>query len=181
MTALAIILTGLLIALNGFFVIAEYALVRTRRARLEQDAEEGKRGARLPLHQVHDINEYVSTIQVGITMTSLAIGALGEPAFAHLFENWFGDTLSHGFAVVSSVILAYLVITSAHIVAGELVPKYYAIGHAEIVARRVARPLEVFSKLFAPFSAVLTAIANRILRVMGVDPETIGEEDTTPE
>src|SRR3954468_11554339 len=181
MTALAIVLTGLLIALNGFFVIAEYALVRTRRARLEQDAEQGKRGAKQALGQIDEINDYVSTIQVGITMASIGIGAIGEPAFASLFENWFGDAISHGLAVAVSVILAYLIITSGHIIAGELVPKYYAIGHAEIVARRVARPLEAFRVLFAPFSAVLTAIANRVLRLLGTDPETLAEEDTSPE
>jgi magnesium and cobalt exporter, CNNM family len=181
MTALAIVLTGLLIALNAFYVIAEYALVRTRRARLEQDAEEGLRGAKQALRQIDNINEYVSTIQVGITMASIGIGAVGEPAFARLFENWFPSSVSHGLAVVVAGILAYLVITSAHIVAGELVPKYYAIGHAEIVARRVARPLEFFRVLFTPFSAVLTAVANRILRLLGTDPGTLSDEDTTPE
>src|SRR3954453_7498197 len=181
MTALLIVLTALLVALNGFFVIAEYALVRSRRARLESDADEGLRGAGLAVHQLDEINEYVSTIQVGITLASIGIGALGEPAFAHLFEDWLGGALRHVAAGVLAAVLAYLIITSAHIIAGELVPKYYAIGHAEGVARRVARPLEVFSKLFAPFSAVLTAIANRILRVIGVDPESLGEEDTTPE
>src|SRR3954449_8344245 len=124
MTALLIFLTALLVGLNGFFVIAEYALVRSRRARLEADAEEGQRGARLALRQVDDINEYVSTIQVGITMASIGIGAIGEPAFAGLFEDWFGTTIGHGVAVAVSVMLAYLIITSAHIVAGELVPKY---------------------------------------------------------
>ena len=114
-------------------------------------------------------------------MASIGIGAIGEPAFAGLFEHWLGGALSHVAAVVISAIVAYLIITSAHIIAGELVPKYYAIGHAEGVARRVTRPLEVFRKLFAPFSAVLTAIANRILRLIGVDPETLGDEDTTPE
>src|SRR5213076_1309381 len=140
MTALLIFLTALLVALNGFFVIAEYALVRSRRARLEQDIEEGARGARLALHQVDEINEYVSTIQVGITLASIGIGAIGEPAFAGLFEDWLGGALSHVAAVVISAIVAYLIITSAHIIAGELVPKYYAIGHAEGVARRVAPP-----------------------------------------
>src|SRR3954467_4912660 len=181
MTALLIFLTALLVALNGFFVIAEYALVRSRRARLEQDAAEGLRGAAAAVHQIDEINDYVSTIQVGITMASIGIGAIGEPVFADLLEGVFGDTLSHGISVAISVVLAYLIITSAHIIAGELVPKYYAIGHAEIVARRVARPLELFRKLFAPFSAVLTAIANRILRLLGTDPETLSEEDTSPE
>src|SRR5436190_17662579 len=181
MTALLIVLTALLVALNGFFVIAEYALVRSRRARLEQDAEEGQRGARQAVHQLDEINDYVSTIQVSITMASIGIGAIGEPVFANLLEDWLGDTLGHAAAVAISVILAYLIITSAHIIAGELVPKYYAIGHAEGVARRTARPLEVFRVLFTPFSAVLTAIANRILRLLGTDPDTLSDEDTTPE
>src|SRR4051795_10173092 len=181
MTALAIVLPGVLIALNAFFVIAEYALVRSRRARLEQDAEEGQRGARQAVHQLDEINDYVSTIQVGITMASIGIGAIGEPVFAKLLEGWFGDTLGHAAAVAFSVVLAYLIITSGHIIAGELVPKYYAIGHAETVARRTARPLEFFRVLFTPFSAVLTAIANRILRLLGTDPETLSDDDTTPE
>src|SRR2546421_1332861 len=113
MPALLISLTALLVGLTGFFVIAEYALVRSRRARLESDAEEGQRGARLALHQVDEINEYVSTIQVGITLASIGIGALGEPAFAHLFEDWLGNTLSHVAAVVVAAVLAYLIITSA--------------------------------------------------------------------
>src|SRR3954453_2748756 len=181
MTALLIFLTALLVALNGFFVIAEYALVRSRRARLEQDAEEGLRGAAPAVHQIDEINDYVSRIQVGITMASIGIGAIGEPVFADLLEGVFGDTLSHGISVAISVVLAYLIITSAHIIAGELVPKYYAIGHAEIVARRVARPLEWFRILFTPFSAVLTAVANRVLRLLGVDPDSLADEDTTPE
>src|SRR2546425_4725719 len=180
MTALLIFLTALLVGLNGFFVIAEYALVRSRRARLEQDVEEGLRGARLALHQIDEINEYVSTIQVGITMASVGMGAIGEPAFAHLLEDPLGGPLDHGAAVALAATLAYLIITSSHIIAGELVPKYYAIGHAEGVARRVARPLEVCRVLFAPFSAGLTAIANPILRLLGVDPETPGAGDTTP-
>src|SRR5881397_2739263 len=99
MTALLIVLTALLVGLNGFFVTAEYALVRSRRARLESDAEEHKRGARLAVHQIDEINEYVSTIQVGITMASIGIGAIGEPAFAGLFENWLSGPTAHGAAV----------------------------------------------------------------------------------
>src|SRR4051794_41858674 len=126
MTALLIFLTALLVGLNGFFVIAEYALVRSRRARLKSDAEEGLRGARQALHQIDEINEYVSTIQVGITLASIGIGAIGEPAFAHVFENWFGDALGHVAAVVAFAGLAYPIITPAPIIARELGPQYYA-------------------------------------------------------
>src|SRR3954447_9089697 len=141
MTALQLVLTALLLGLNAFFVIAEYALVRARRAKLEQDANEGMKGAALAVTQIDDINESVSTIQVGITAASIGIGALGEPTIAHLLEPVLGGPLSHGAAVVISVVIAYLIITSLHIVAGELVPKYIAIAHAEGVARRTSRPL----------------------------------------
>ena len=83
MKALFIILTGLLVLVNAFFVIAEYSLVRSRRARLQAMADEGKRGARLALRQIEDIGDYIAACQVGITMASIGIGALGEPALAH--------------------------------------------------------------------------------------------------
>ena len=90
MKGLFIILTGLLVLVNAFFVIAEYALVRSSRPRLETMAEEGARGARLALSQVEQIGDYIAACQVGITMASIAIGALGEPAIAHLLEQVFG-------------------------------------------------------------------------------------------
>src|SRR3954465_11515714 len=103
MTALLLFLTALLIALNAFFVMGEYALVRSRRTRLETMREEGLRGAALALHEVDEIGDYISTVQVGITMTSIGIGALGEPVLADLFEPWLGSVLGHGLAVASSV------------------------------------------------------------------------------
>src|SRR4051812_2108892 len=181
MTALLLVLTALLIALNAFFVMGEYALVRSRRARLETMREEGLKNAGLAIEQIDEISDYISTVQVGITLTSIAIGALGEPAIAHALEPLFGDTLSHGVSVAISVIIAYLIITSAHIVAGELVPKLYAIDRAEGVARRVARPLRFFRRLFAPFIVVLTGISYRVLRRIGIDPATVAEDAATTE
>ena len=102
MKVLFIILTGLLVLLNAFFVIAEYALVRSRRPRLEALTEEGARGARLALHQLDHIGDYIAACQVGVTMCSIAIGALGEPAIAHLLEPLLGPTLGHTAAVVIS-------------------------------------------------------------------------------
>jgi CBS domain containing-hemolysin-like protein len=166
---LKLILTVVLIALNAFFVIAEYALVRSRRARLELMREEGLRGAALALRQLDAINEYISAVQIGVTMTSIGIGALGEPALAHVLKSALGSTLSHGFAVAISIVVGYVLITSAQLIAGEMVPKFYAIDRAESVARRVARPLQAFSALFHPFIVVLTRIADRILRLLGVD------------
>jgi CBS domain containing-hemolysin-like protein len=166
---LKLILTAVLIAVNAFFVIAEYALVRSRRSRLEIMREEGARGAALALEQLGNINEYISAVQIGVTMTSIGIGALGEPALADIFKGWFGDVASHGLAVVVAVVVSYLMITTAQLIAGEMVPKFYAIDRAELVARRVARPLQAFSVLFRPFILGLTAVARWILGLMGVD------------
>jgi CBS domain containing-hemolysin-like protein len=168
---LFIILTGLLVLVNAFFVIAEYALVRSRRPRLEALADEGARGARLAVSQIDQIGDYISACQVGVTMSSIAIGALGEPAIAHLLEPVFGPAIGHTAAVVIAVIVAYLLITVTQTVAGELVPKLYAIQHAESVARRIARPLQFFRMLFNPFIVVLNASSYSILRILGTDPE----------
>jgi CBS domain containing-hemolysin-like protein len=167
--ALKIILAALLVAINAFFVIAEYALVRSRRTRLEQMRDEGVKGARLALTQLADINEYISAVQIGVTLTSIGIGALGEPALADVLKGALGTALAHGAAVAISAIVAFLIISSAQLVAGEMVPKFYAIDRAESVARRVARPLQAVSVLFHPVTAVLTGIADRILRLLGVD------------
>jgi CBS domain containing-hemolysin-like protein len=179
--ALLLIATGLLVLGNAFFVIAEYALVRSRRARLEVLAEAGARGARLALAQHEQIGDYISACQVGITLTSIAIGAIGEPTIAHLLEPVLGKPISHGLSVAISVIIAYLLITSAHITVGELVPKLYAIQHAEGVARRTARPLQFFRTIFHPFIVVLTAASNRILRMLGIDPDAEVEGGTPDE
>src|SRR3954453_13470011 len=204
MTALLLFLTALLIALNAFFVMGEYALVRSRRSRLETMREDGQRGAALALHEIDEIGDYISTVQVGITMTSIGIGAVGEPVLAEALEPLFGKAIGHGIAVAISVAIAYLIITSTHIVAGELVPKLYAIDSAEsvaprlaapprllpnllpisppeAVARRLAAPLRFFRRLFAPFIFVLTAASDRILLGMGIDPDKVAEEGSTPE
>ncbi|HET6870501.1 MAG TPA: hemolysin family protein [Solirubrobacteraceae bacterium] len=181
MTALFIILTALLVLANAFFVIGEYALVRSRRARLEALADEGARGARLALTQVDHIGDYISACQVGITMASIGIGALGEPALAHLFEPIFGGVLGHAASVAVSVIIAYLLITVAQSIVGEIVPKLYTIQHAEGLARRIARPLQFFRMLFHPFILVLNWSSYSILRMLGTDPEAEPEGGTPDE
>jgi CBS domain containing-hemolysin-like protein len=180
-TALLLAITAILIAFNAFFVAAEYALVRARRARLEAMKDDGAKNVELVLTQIDDIGDYISASQVGVTLMSIAIGAVGEPAVAHALEKIFPASVSHGLAVFISVTVAYLMITSAHIVAGELVPKFYVIQHAEGVARRIARPFRFFRRLFAPFTAVLTSISEWILRRVGVDPEAAADEGGTPE
>src|SRR5438105_1608035 len=132
-------------------------------------AEQGTRGASIALGQLENINEYISAVQIGVTMTSIGIGALGTPALARLLHDALGNAISHGVAVAISVAVAYLFIAAAQLVAGEMVPKFYAIDRAESVAARVARPLRAFSVLFRPLIMGLTAVAGRILRLLGVD------------
>jgi CBS domain containing-hemolysin-like protein len=180
--ALLLLATGLLVLGNAFFVIAEYALVRSRRSRLEALAEEGARGAARALEQLDNIGDYISACQIGITFTSIGIGALGPSTIVELLAPKHGGLFAHTAGVLIGVgIVAYLVVTSAHITIGELVPKLYAIQHAEGVARRIARPLGFFRVLFHPFVVVLTAASNRILRMLGTDPEAEPEGGTPDE
>jgi CBS domain containing-hemolysin-like protein len=180
--ALLLIATGLLILGNAFFVIAEYSLVRSRRARLEQLAEEGVRGAARALTQLEHIGEYISACQVGITLTSVGIGALGPSTIVELVVPKHGGLLAHtAGAAIGVGIVAYLIITSAHITIGELVPKLFAIQHAEGVARRISGPLGFFRILFNPFVVVLTAASHWILRLLGTDPNAEPEGGTPEE
>ncbi|MHB8693142.1 MAG: hemolysin family protein [Solirubrobacteraceae bacterium] len=171
MKAVFIVLTGVLVLVNAFFVIAEYALVRSRRGRLELMAEEGARGARLALTQIDEIGDYISACQVGITMASIGIGALGEPAIAHVLEPIFGHPSGHSAAVVISVVIAYVLITFTQSTIGEIVPKLYTIQHAEGLARRVSRPLQFFRVAFSPLITVLNWSSDRMLRMLGTDPD----------
>jgi CBS domain containing-hemolysin-like protein len=178
MSALLLVLLLLLVALNGFFVAAEFALVRSRRGKIEQLAEEGNRNASRVLVQLQEVDEYLSAAQVGITMASIGIGFLGEPAVAKLIEPVFGS-LSHGAAVGISVAIAFTLVTALHISVGEQVPKLLAISRAERTALRVSRPLRWFRVATAPFTVGLTAITNAILRLFGVRPGDIEERHTS--
>jgi CBS domain containing-hemolysin-like protein len=182
MTELLLVIAVLvLIGLNGFFVAAEFALVRTRQSRMEQLADEGLSGARLALRQIDRIDEYLSACQVGITMASIAIGFLGEPAVGRLLEGAFGDSVPHWLSQTISVGLAYLIVTSLHITTGEQVPKIYSITHAEGTARRTARGLQLFGQVFRPFIWALNSASNWLLRRLGVDPQAELEEVSSSE
>jgi CBS domain containing-hemolysin-like protein len=172
---------AVLVAANGFFVAAEFALVRAREGRVEQMRDDGKRGAALVLRQIDRIDEYLSACQLGITMASLGIGFLGEPAIASLLEDAFGDAVSHNLSLAISLTIAYLITTALHITIGEQVPKIYAIVHAERTAVRVARPLHWFRVAFSPLIWLLNTASNAILRVVGVDPRAEFEEISSSE
>jgi CBS domain containing-hemolysin-like protein len=180
MSAVLLVLLFVLIAINGIFVAAEFALVRARRSRLEQLASDGSRGANAVLEQLDQIDEYLSACQLGITMASIGIGFLGEPAVAELIEPIFGG-FSHGVAVAISVAIAYALVTSLHVAVGEQAPKLFAIARPEGSARRLAGPLRWFRRISAPFTVALTWMANGIVRLLGVRPEELDEEQPTSE
>src|SRR4051794_40329352 len=176
MSVLLLVLTALVVVMNGFFVAAEYALVRSRTNKVQALESEGDSRAALLHRQIDRIDEYIATCQIGITMASIGLGALGEPTLANLLEDPLGGVASHGVAVVISGIVAYAILTSAHVLFGEQVPKVYTVIHAEAVGRRLARPIQLFRAVFNPLIALLSAAANRVLRLIGVDPELAGEE-----
>jgi magnesium and cobalt exporter, CNNM family len=181
MTVLLLLAVVLLVLLNGFFVAAEFALVRVRRSRVEEQAEEGQRHARLVLRQLDELSRYLAACQLGITFTSLGIGFLGEPAVADLFEDLSGESVSHNVSLAVSLFLAYLITTSLHITIGEQVPKIFAINRAERVARFIARPLHVFTQVFSPFIHLLNGASNAILRLIGIRKTDEFDEGGSPE
>jgi CBS domain containing-hemolysin-like protein len=184
MKVLFIVLTGVLVLVNSFFVIAEYALVRSRRERLEAIVEDGprrqRRGARTAMAQMDSLSDYISACQVGITMASIGIGALGEPAIAHVLELAFGHKAAD-WAVAVAVVIAYVIITFAQSVIGEIVPKLYTIQHAESLIIRIAPLMRIFIGIFKPFIVALNASSEWMLRLLGVDPDATDSEAGTPE
>jgi len=181
MTVLLLLAVLVLVLLNGFFVAAEFALVRVRRSRIEEEVEDGVKGASLVLTQLEDLSRYLAACQLGITFTSLGIGFLGEPAVATLFEDLFGADVPHWVSLGVSLFLAYLITTSIHITLGEQVPKIYAIQRSEPISRLVARPLYLFTKVFHPFIGLLNAASNGILRLMGIRTDNFDEGETPEE
>jgi CBS domain containing-hemolysin-like protein len=158
---LELVAVGLLILLNGFFVAAEYALVTARRTRIIELLHQGNRRARAVLKITSDPPQFIAAMQLGVTLTSLGIGALGEHALSKAFDTWIATALA--------VVLAYLILTFFHVVIGELVPKGLALGHAEGTALWVSAPVRAFFTLFAPFVWVLRRATDVVLRVLGLE------------
>src|SRR5919199_3384241 len=123
MIALLLVAVLVLVLLNAFFVAAEFALVRSRKAHLQQDADEGRRGAAVAVRMMDDLSRYLSAAQVGITLTSLGLGFLGEPSIGRLLKDIFGSGVPEWVSAAASITLAYLITTSIHITLGEQVPK----------------------------------------------------------
>jgi CBS domain containing-hemolysin-like protein len=177
MSVLLLVLLLLLIAVNGFFVAAEFALVRARRGKMEQLADQGQAGAEAVGEQLDHIEESLSACQIGVTIASIGIGFLGEPSLAKLLEPLFGG-LAHGVAAAISLAIAFVFVTAVHISIGEQVPKMLAIANAERTARRVARPLNWFAVATAPFTKALSWVSNSVVRLFGVNPGDLEERHT---
>jgi CBS domain containing-hemolysin-like protein len=172
--SLYIPLAFLLVALNAFFVAAEFAMVRVRTTRLAAAAEAGSFVARTAVRQTRRLDAFLSATQLGITFTSLGLGWVGEPAFAHLLEGVF-DALHVGSPVVRSWVafgVAFALITFLHIVVGELAPKTYAIRASERVAMLIAIPMHLFQIAFRPVLWLLDRASWATLRLFGVSAET---------
>lgn len=180
-----------LVLLNGFFVAAEFALVAARRSRIDQMAAEGDRKAKVVQHAQAELDRYISGTQLGITLASLALGWIGEPALASLIDRGLAavgiaDHAAPGVVSAAAhsgaaIAVAFAIITFLHIVLGELAPKSLALSRPEDVSRHIARPLILFSKVGAPFIAVLNGSANRLLRLVGIRPVGEGEHVHSPE
>src|SRR5829696_9506572 len=166
MPALALAAIAVLVLVNGFFVAAEFALVSVRRGQLRGNSL----GARLARRQEEKLDEYLSACQLGITIASLALGAIGEPTLAHLIEPILHSVALAHFAAVIASVLAILAMTALHITVGEQAPKSFAIGSAEAVAMFCALPLEIFHRSLRPLVVVLNNASNAIVRLFGGTP-----------
>ncbi|TPW18047.1 MAG: hypothetical protein FD129_133 [bacterium] len=166
--AFPILLAFFLVFLNGFFVATEFALVKVRATRLAELARKGNKSAKLAETLVVRLDAYLSATQLGITLASLGLGWVGEPAFAHLFQPFFDglpflkSTVSH----TASLTAAFVLITFLHIVFGELAPKSLAIRRAEATTLVVARPIIAFYMVFYPLIWSLNGLANLTLRLL---------------
>ena len=171
-----LVAVGVLVLLNGFFVAAEFALVSVRSTRIEELVSQGNQLAKSVQKAIHDPDRFIAATQLGITLASLGLGWIGEPALASLIEQglallpipeqWVNVT-SHGFAVA----IAFAIITFLHVVIGELAPKSIALQRPEQTALTVARPTIFAERLFAPAIWALNGTGNFVLRLLGFEPE----------
>jgi CBS domain containing-hemolysin-like protein len=171
------VVVALLIFANGFFVAAELALVSLRETRLEQMVAQGRAGARAVLRLQQKMDEFLPAVQFGVTLASLALGWIGEPAVAAVLEPLLPKS-PHVvvYAHIVAVVLAFSFITYFHVLLGEIVPKSLALQRAEQIALAVAAPMEVFMKVTRPAVMVLNRSARVVLRLFRTQP--VGEAGT---
>ena len=172
--------------LNGFFVAAEFALVKVREARIEELAGEGRPSARAARHILQHLDRYLSACQLGITFASLALGALGEPAVSQLLlatADRLGFPLSpeSRWLPIASIGIAFTLITILHMTVGEQAPKLWALRRAEATVLQTALALRLFTTVFGPFIAVVNWISNGLLRAAGLPADQRIDSSATAE
>lgn len=171
---LMLMVAFLLVLLNAFFVLSEFALVKVRKTRLEELVKIGNSNAKLALKMSQRLDTYLSATQLGITLSSLALGWVGEPAIAKLLAALFESMdLRENLIFIHSmsVVIAFLSITFLHVVLGEIVPKSLAIAKSEKAALFAARPLHVFWVVFYPVVRLFDVIAHFFLKKVGINPK----------
>ena len=163
-----------LVFMNGFFVAAEFAFVGSRKTRIAQMALEGKPGAISAQKAIEHLDSYIAATQLGITLASLGLGWIGEPAIGHLFEPIFDALLPEDMALTIgrtiSVALSFAIVTTLHIVLGELAPKSIALNRPEDVSVVVARGATLFHNVFRPIISVMNSVGNAVVRLLGFPP-----------
>lgn len=170
-TATALGVTALLLVLNGFFVAAEFALLAARRHRLEQLVADGKRGAKAALAGSRELSLMLAAAQLGITMASLGLGIISEPAIANALEPSIVSLgLPSGAAHVVAVIIALSIIVFLHMVVGEMAPKSWALTHPETAALQLSFIFRLYALLFRPVLRLMNFLANVVVRLCGVEP-----------
>lgn len=182
---IGLLAVAVLVFVNGFFVAAEFALVGARQTRIAQLASEGSGGAKAALDALNHLDSYIAATQLGITLASLGLGWVGEPAVSHLLEPLLhailpgevGETLSH----TISVAVGFSIVTMLHIIFGELAPKSMALQRPEDISVLVARPTRLFLFVFRPVIMVLNAIGNAVVRLMGFEPASGHAQVHSPE
>jgi CBS domain containing-hemolysin-like protein len=173
-----------LVLLNGFFVAAEFSLVRSRRTRLEAMTRTGDRLARIALKASSNLTGVLSASQLGVTLSSLGLGWIAEQTLASIFEGLFARlpvALEVSLSVTIAAVVAYTTVTYLHVVLGELTPKAAALHHPEKFARILAPPLVLFGWIMRPFIWVLNASANRLLGFFGQTSAGLEESVHSPE
>ncbi len=163
----------ILLALNGFFVAAEFSLLASRRSRIEQLAAEGDKRARHALAGLRELTLMLAGAQLGITMCSLGLGAVAEPAVGRIIEGVLGEvfTLSDTARHLIAFTIALSIVVFLHMVVGEMAPKSWAISHPENSSLLLARPFRLFARIFRPLIRLLNWLANAVVRLVGVEPQ----------
>jgi CBS domain containing-hemolysin-like protein len=164
-----VVLIVVLLIANAFFVAFEFALVASRRTRLEQRVEAGSRMAERAVRATQHLGENIAGVQVGVAISSLGLGAVGEPAISAAFEHLFGRWMSERAAGVVGFIVALIVVVFLHTVFGEMVPKNVALAKAESALVAMALPMHLFVRLFGPIIRTLDAVASWILKLFRVE------------